>query len=226
MPGGEVEQAGAGERAGEVEEAPAVLTDVQAGGVELGVHPAERGQIRAVHAFGGRDGECFKHRGDVCGALAPTAVLAQAAKVAERPLGKDGQRVLAEHGQQLGGRSLVEGNGSYHAVSVADLADRLSQVLDDHAERAFAGDGADELRHRDAGTVRRAKDLVLVVERLDGVLVDRGTPVVEAQAFDSGHAPHADRFACRHGVSGAGADVGKDGGDQHAVHERRFRSGW
>src|SRR5262245_25003723 len=43
VPAGEVEQARAGEGAGEVQQPPAVLADVKAGGVELGVHPAERG---------------------------------------------------------------------------------------------------------------------------------------------------------------------------------------
>ncbi|GGN35058.1 hypothetical protein FHR83_005878 [Actinoplanes campanulatus] len=77
VPGGEVEQAGAGERVGEVEEPPALAGDVQAGGVELGVHPAPRGDSGAFGTFAGGFGKGVQQVGDVVGACGPSALISQ-----------------------------------------------------------------------------------------------------------------------------------------------------
>ncbi|CAM5230790.1 hypothetical protein STANM309S_06190 [Streptomyces tanashiensis] len=222
---GEVDQAGSGEGAGEVEEVPAVLPDVDARGVELGVRPAERVERRPLDAGVGRSGDPPQSGLDVV-AVRPPVGLPQPLEVIEGSAGQGNQARAVEEGQAAGRAGGVEHHGGGDAVEVVGITYGGAEVVHEHPEPLVLHGGGVELGDREPALVGHPQGLGLAVEGLFGVLEDGGGAVGEGDAFDAGHAPDTDLGTFGDGLADKGTQVVEQGGGQALIHGSVSRGWW
>jgi hypothetical protein len=102
VPASQVEQAGAGEGSGEVQQSPAVLADVEAGGVEFRVDPAKRGDRRPGRASLGSLSDAVERVLDIVHVLPPFG-LAELAQVVQRPARQNPEPFVVEYAERRSG---------------------------------------------------------------------------------------------------------------------------